>query len=142
MSHCVYWEAPPPHTHNKKLVARSQSAGEVLSLEAWSHVDDDGTLPPSEVWTALLLDPLLASVSGYASTVCRLCSCSTFTFPLPWWPDLCGQVGAHGTAGAGLVSLGADSARRSFWQAALQAVSAGREHSLMLGLRPLELHQQ
>lgn len=88
MSHCVYWEAPPPHTHNKKLVARSQSAGEVLSLEAWSHVDDDGTLPPSEVWTVLLLDPLSASVSGYASAVCRLCSCSTLTFPFPWWPDL------------------------------------------------------
>lgn len=141
MSHCAHWEAPPPHTHNKKLVARSQSAGEVLSLEAWFHVDDDRTLPTSEVWT-IVLNLLSANIPGYASTVCRLCSCSTFTFPFPWWPDLCGQVGAHRTAGAGMVSLRADSTCRSFWQAALQAVSTGRERSLMLGLRHLELHQQ
>lgn len=121
---------PPPHTHNKKLVARSQSSEEVLSLEARSHVDDDGTLPTSEVWTILLPNLLSANASGYASTVCRLCSCSTFTFPFPWWPDLCGRVGAHRTARAGMVSLKADSARRSFWQAALQAVRAGRERSL------------
>lgn len=104
-------------------------------------MDDDRTLPTSEVWT-IVLNLLSANIPGYASMVCRLCSCSTFTFPFPWWPDLCGQVGAHRTAGAGMVSLRADSACRSFWQAALQAVSTGRERSLMLGLRHLELHQQ
>lgn len=31
---------------------------------------------------------LSAHTSGYASGVCRFCSCSTFTFPFPTWPDL------------------------------------------------------
>lgn len=95
---------PLPTHITKKLVARSQSAGEVLSLEAWSHVDDDGTLPLRRCgqfcfWIrsrpASLATPPRSAGSAAAHTL-------TFPFPLVAGP-VCGQVGARDSWGrAGL----------------------------------------
>lgn len=104
-----------------------------LCLEAPSHVDDDDSSQFRAVGSSALKSSpnlLSANSSGYASTVCRFCSCSTFTFPFPWWPDLCvggwGHTGHRGRLGAlqaGTASLKAGSACRSLWLAARHAVS-------------------
>lgn len=62
-------------------------------LEAPVHADTQA-LPSSrsELQRVLPLTSspnLLSAASGYASTVCRFCSCSAVTFPFPGCPDLC-----------------------------------------------------
>lgn len=122
----------PPHT-TKNLWQDPKVPERWPCLEARSLADDD----PFRVRAAgrcVSSSHLLSDTSGYASTACRFCSGSTVTFPFSWWPDLCGQVGAHrGQLGAlrtGMAPRKADSSRRSLWLAALQAVSIRRGRPL------------
>lgn len=58
-----------------------------MAPEVPIHVDTGSSLSRSELQPSS--PNLLSAASGYASTVCRFCSCSAVTFPFPGWPDLC-----------------------------------------------------